>query len=152
MIPSSSDIRGKLTTSIVQYVILNDRNYFQIANEYSSLHKTLVKESLTEYIFQWFDMVISPLITILKAIFYQQPPGILDMLSLQKCATTWKDWIRMKELQRRIREWVAIVRSIGGPFISANDAEYHMFVYADAMQRISDAVLTEAVPGRQRKY
>ena len=72
------------------------------------------------------------------------------MLSFQKCGKIWYDWIRFKELQKMLREWVAIVRSIGGPFISANDAEYHMFVYADAMQRISDSFLI--APDRQKRY
>ena len=153
MIPSNIQIRGKLNPSIIQYILLNDRNYFQLANEYSSLHKTFVKESLLEHIMLWFDMIISPLITIFKSIFRTEYPGILDMLSMQKCVTMWKDWIRMKELQKTIREWISIVRSIGGPFISSNDAEYHIFVYADAMQRISDSILTgRDFADRRRKY
>lgn len=150
MIPSNEIIYKRLHKSIIQYVILNDRSYFKIANEYSSLHKLFVKDSLIEHITLWFDMIISPLFTILKSILYQEYPSILDMLSFQKCGKIWYDWIRFKELQKMIREWVAIVRSIGGPFISANDAEYHMFVYADAMQRISDSFLT--APDHQKRY
>jgi hypothetical protein len=36
-----------------------------------------------------------------------------------------------------VREWTNIVRAVGGPFISTNDAKYHIYVYADGMQEFT---------------
>jgi hypothetical protein len=47
----------------------------------------------------------------------------------------------MRQLRSEIHMWISLVRSIGGPFIASNDAEYHVFVYADAMQRLHDLLL-----------
>jgi hypothetical protein len=66
---------------------------------------------------------------------------IFLVYSLHKVVSLWKDWFRMKYLQTIIREWRQIVKQVGGPFITCNDAEYHLFVYADAMQRILDSLL-----------
>jgi hypothetical protein len=140
MIPNNSDIYKRLTQKQIQYIILNPSNYFALADEYVSLQKIFVKESFLEKAEIWFDMIISPLLTIVYNIFKKTLPDLFTMLSFHKCFQLWKDWTRMRELRIMIREWIQIVKSIGGPFIATNDAEYHMFVYADAMQRIHDSL------------
>ena len=62
------------------------------------------------------------------------------MISLHKTISLWTQWFQFKTLTYEIREWTSIVRSIGGPFISSNDPTYHMFVYADGMQRVWDSL------------
>lgn len=140
MIPSSSDIRKKLTTSMVQSIVLNTSDYFKLADEYVSLQKVFVRDTLFESLNIWMDMVIVPVLLLLKSL-YMGSFDVMSLFTFQKTLTLWKDWFRFKELGNVLRKWVRVVRAIGGPFISANDAEYHVFVYADGMQRIFNSLL-----------
>jgi hypothetical protein len=140
MIPSSSDIRKKLTTSTVQSIVLNTSDYFKLADEYVSLQKVFVRDTLFESLNIWMDMVIVPVLLLLKSL-YMGSFDVMSLFTFQKTLTLWKDWFRFKELGNVLRKWVRVVRAIGGPFISANDAEYHVFVYADGMQRIFNSLL-----------
>lgn len=141
MIPTSQKLNSRLDSNIIYNLILGPSNYFQIADEYVSLQKIFVKETLFEKVGLWFDMIISPLITLIQWFFSGNSFDIFTLLSFQKVFTLWKDWFRMKYLQTIIRQWKQIVKEVGGPFITCNDAEYHVFVYADAMQRVLDSLL-----------
>jgi len=141
MIPTNQKLNSRLDSNIIYSLILGPSNYFQIADEYVSLQKTFVKETFFEKVGLWFDMIISPLITLVQWFFSGNSFDIFTLLSFQKVFTLWKDWFRMKYLQTIIRQWKQIVKEVGGPFITCNDAEYHVFVYADAMQRILDSLL-----------
>lgn len=136
MIPNCEDLALRVNKSDIQFLVLNGTDYFSLADEYVTLQKIFVKEAIHEKISLWFDMIVSPLLTILHAIWKQAMPSIFTVLSFQKCVNLWKQWLRFEDLKKQIHEWMKIVRSIGGPFISSNDAEYHVFVYADAMQRL----------------
>lgn len=151
MIPDTKTIRTRLTVQVVKDILLGPKNYFQIADEYVSLQRIFSRDTLLEKLELWMEMVISPLIMICLAIFNGKTPDILSILSLQKCFTLWKDWFRMRELRGYIHTWIRIVRSIGGPFIASNDAEYHMFVYADGMQRLHDALLVTKETAKRTK-
>lgn len=140
MIPSDKTLSGRLAPWMIEFILTSPTNYFAIADEYVSLQKIFVRETVLDKANLWIDMLVSPIITLLFAI----KKGSLDFfagLSLHKCFKLWLNWFRWKELQGILREWVKIVRSTGGPYISSNDAEYHMFVYADAMQRIYNSLL-----------
>lgn len=139
MIPTNQKLNDRLDSNIIHSLILNPTNYFQLADEYVSLQKKFIKETFFEKISLWFDMVISPLITIVQLIMNGM--DVFLMYSLHKVFSLWKDWFRMKYLQTIIRQWKQIVNQVGGPFITCNDAEYHVFVYADAMQRVLDSLL-----------
>lgn len=141
MIPSNQELRKQITPEICYQLLMNPSNYFSIADEYVSLQKIFSRDTLLEKIELWIEMVISPLIMVVKAMFEQNAPDMFQLMSIQKCFQLWKDWFRMRELRSHIHLWMRIVRSIGGPFISSNDAEYHVFVYADAMQRLRDSLL-----------
>ena len=141
MIPSNQNLRKKIDLNICYQILMNEKNYFKLADEYVSLQKIFSRDTLIGKLELWFDMIISPLLMILKSIWDKQYPSVFSMLSLQKCAQLWKDWFRMREIRSEIHMWIKLVRSIGGPFISSNDAEYHVFVYADAMQRLHDSLL-----------
>jgi len=136
MIPNSEDLIKKVSHPEVEFMLLNGPNYFSIADEYVSLQKIFVKEGVYETISLWFDMIISPLLTILHSIWKQAMPSMFTVLSFQKCVNLWKKWVRFQDLKKHIYQWTKIIHTIGGPFISSNDAEYHVFVYADAMQRL----------------
>ncbi len=142
MIPSSKELAQKLNSILIEKLLLLPNNYFAIAEEYTKLQKIFVTETFLESIMLWIDMVIAPLFNIVKAILSMKPPELFTILSLQKAVTLWKDWFRFKELRLIIRDWISISRSVGGPYISTNDAEYHTFVYADAMVRLQTALLT----------
>ena len=140
MIPSDKTLSGRLAPWMIEFILTSPTNYFAIADEYVSLQKIFVRETVLDKANLWIDMLVSPIITLLFAI----KKGSLDFfagLSLHKCVKLWLNWFRWKELQGILREWVKIVRSTGGPYISSNDAEYHMFVYADAMQRLYNSLL-----------
>jgi hypothetical protein len=151
MIPTNKEIRSKLTQDQIQYVLLNNKTYFKTADDFITLHRRFAPESFISKISLWVDMLVSPLITLFQIIFYKKMPDMFTVLTIYKTASIWLDWFRWKEMQQTIREWIKIVRTIGGPFISCNDAEYHMFVYADGMQRIHDSLLGSRVSKERAK-
>lgn len=141
MIPENKDIRKKLSRNQIEFVLLNDKKYFRTAERFMFLHEQFAPENLIQKVSLWVEMVVSPLITIIQIMFFGKVPDLFTVLSVQKTVDIWLKWFEWKEVQGMIREWIKIVRSIGGPFISCNDAKYHMYVYADGMQRIHDALL-----------
>ena len=151
MIPSNKDIRAKLTQDQIQYVLLNNKTYFKTADEFIKLKKQFSPDTLLEKISLWMEMVISPFITLVQLIFFNKVPDLFTILSIQKTVSIWLTWFQWKECQNTIREWIKIIRAIGGPFISCNDAEYHMFVYADGMQRVHDSLLRSSVSKKSTK-
>jgi hypothetical protein len=151
MIPEPEDLFKRMSPIHAQFLLLNGSNYFSLADEYVTLQKIFVKNGVVETVGLWFDMVVSPLLTILHSIWKQVYPSFFTMLSFQKCVTLWKQWFRFQDLKKQVREWMSIVRSIGGPFISSNDPEYHMFVYADGMQRLHHALSTAIAEKRAKR-
>lgn len=150
MIPNSEDLLKLVCPTHVQFLLLNGPDYFSLADEYVTLQKIFVKDDVYETVSLWFDMIISPILTILHSIWKQAYPSFLTLMSFQKCVNLWKQWFRFQDLKKQVREWMNIVRSIGGPFISSNDPEYHMFVYADGMQRLHHA-LSAAIAEKRAK-
>jgi hypothetical protein len=100
------------------------------------LQEIFLKDGWIGSITLWIDMIVYPIVSFILIFVYGQTPTIFSMISLHKTITMWTQWFRFKSLTYEIREWRNIVRSIGGPFISSNDPTYHIFVYADGMQRV----------------
>jgi hypothetical protein len=140
MIPDKYTLKGSLTQKIAKHIILHPNSYFEFADEFVRLQSIFIKDSTLEIASLWLDMVVSPLVSLLYCMYYQLSPSIFTILSLQKTLTLWSDWFRFKYLASEIREWTNIVRSIGGPFISTNDPLYHIYVYADGMQRLNNSL------------
>jgi len=136
MIPPNQTLKTRMTSKLLARTLLTDNDYFETAEEFVQMNKVFTKDSLLERIMIWVDMVISPLITLLTALYYGEAPSIFTMMGLYKTISLWNDWIYFQILKSEIHEWMDIVRSIGGPFISTNDPTYHAYVYADGMQRI----------------
>lgn len=126
----------RVTAPMLTQVILNDSDYFGIAEAYTELHKKFNPDGYLGIISLWVEMVISPLVMFVMMIMNQEPPGIFNMLSIHKTITLWQDWFEYHDLRRHVHRWMNIVRSIGGPFIATNDPSYQAYVYADTMQRI----------------
>jgi len=123
---------------INQYLILNKKNYFKIADEFVTLHQLFKNETLFEKLNFWVDLIIYPLYTLISIFFFKQDLGVFTMMSTHKTISKWQQYLRYIELKSETDEWKAIVQSVGGPFISTNDDKYHLYVYADGMQRLHD--------------
>jgi hypothetical protein len=141
MIPESSEIKKRLKPEQTIHFVLYPQNYFEMAEEFTRLSTLFVKESFFEKISLWIEMVISPVISLCISLYSNTPPSFFAMLGFQKCFHLWQDWFEFRRLAIVIREWTNIVRSVGGPFISTNDPKYHVYVYADGMQRIHNSLL-----------
>jgi hypothetical protein len=122
-------------SEVAQHIILNSKNYFQIAEEFVNLNKLFKQETLFETLNFWIDMIFYPLYLILCTIWFQQPVGIFTVLSIHKAVSKWQKYLKYLELKEKTDEWKRLIQSIGGPFISTNDETYHVYVYADGMQR-----------------
>ena len=115
-------------------------NFFQLAEEFTRLQNQFLKDSFYETLNLWIDMVVYPIISILMCLIQNEPPSLMTMLSMQKTSTLWADWFRYRELLQEMKQWTAMTREVGGPYISCNDPTYHIFVYADAMERLRSSV------------
>ena len=126
-----------MNNETIQYFLLNQStNFFAKANEFVVLQEKFIKESLLEKLSLWFSLFISPLLTLFNLIIKKEPPSIFTMLSIKNTFDLWTEYIKFHLLSKEIHKWTKIVRSVNGPFISCNDPTYHMFVYADAMERL----------------
>jgi hypothetical protein len=140
MIPENHQLKKQINFDIAKHIILHPNSYFEFADEFVKLQSIFIKETTLEIASLWVDMVISPLASLIYCLVYRITPSIFTILSLQKTLQLWSDWFRFKYLTSEIREWTNIIRSIGGPFISTNDPLYHIYVYADAMQRLNTSL------------
>lgn len=149
MIPESQDLQKRLNKPLVEYILLNHSNYFQQAERFVELTKIFVREGFLEQMFLWIEMVIQPILSIIMMLFFGKEPNIFTALEIQKLISIWYKWFEFKQLAFQIRQWRNIVQSVGGPFIATNDANYHVYVYADGMQRLS-LVLSEKLRKRTK--
>jgi len=122
--------------NIYAHALLRTGTYFEDADNYVRLHKIYKPDDFLSKISIWFEMILSPLITIISAIYSSELPGVFSLLGFYKCAWLWIDWVVYKDLAHEVFLWVHYIRNIGGPFISTNDPNYQSFVYAHAMQEL----------------
>ena len=111
-----------------------DEPYFALAEEYLDLRKMFDCNSLLDNLLLWFDMVIYPLYIVVRLCMLDFSP--MYMFSLFSTYQKWNLWFRLRTLQASVDEWQKTVQSVGGPWISSNDPDLHVFVYADGMERI----------------
>lgn len=97
----------------------------------------------------WMDMIIYPIYTVIN--WFISEFSMLSLIGLTKTYQLWLDWFRFKSLGKQVRSWTNIVRSVGGPFISSNEAEFHVFVYADGMERIRESLNPKYKPKNGKK-
>ena len=129
---------------ISQYLILNKKRYFDLAEEFVKLEQLFKLETLFEKVSFLVDMFIYPLYTLFSTVVYNQKLGIFTIMSIHKTVTKWQQYFRYVELKSDIAEWKLIVKSAGGPFISTNDDTYYSYVYADGMQRLHDTLFVNS--------
>lgn len=125
-----------MTSHINQHLILNNSNYFSIAEEFTMLKQLFKKDTIFEKLSFWIDMVIYPIVNLVSIIVYNQRMGVFTILSIHKAVTRWQQYLRYLQLKSETNEWKKIVESSGGTVISTNDETYITYVFADAMQRL----------------
>jgi hypothetical protein len=142
MIPSFEEIKKRLKPDQTVHFIMKNEKYFEVAEEFLQLQTMFIKHTTLDKLSLWIEMLINPIIVILVCLYTKQSPSVFTMIGFHKTIKLWQSWFRFQELGNIVREWIQIVRAIGGPFISTNDAKYHIYVYADAMQRIRNSLLS----------
>jgi hypothetical protein len=118
-------------SSISRYLILNNTNYFAIAEEYIELNQ-LFK---TETFYEKFGLFMKLIGNLILALVWKSQPLSMSF-TMYRMVEDWRQYLRYLEIHRRIREWRNIVHSAGGPFISTNDDLYQPYIYADGIQRL----------------
>ena len=94
-----------MTTVINQYLILNKKKYFSIAEEFITLTQLFKNETLFEKLNFWIDMVIYPILTLISIIRYNQKLGVFKIMYIHKAVTKWQQYFRYLELKSEIDEW-----------------------------------------------
>jgi len=150
MIPPNSQLKSRLTPEQGSFIILNPASFFEKAEKYTELSKKFLTETILDKISLWIEMVVSPIVCVCMFIYYQESPSFFNMLSMHKAITLWMEWFEFDTLNSEIREWTKIVKSADGPFISANDSTYHVFVYADGMERLRSGLFGLSEKGTER--
>jgi len=113
---------------------LANEPYFQLAEEYLALEEQFYCEGMFDSFYLWFDMLLNPLYCIFR--MFMMDFSYMYVMTFVSAYQKWMNWFRFKELEGKIEEWKKIVRSLGGPWISTGNPEYHVFVYAEGMERI----------------
>lgn len=130
-IPDSKLLRKKCRKHKIK--IANDP-YFQEAEEIVNLQKTFLSSDFFGKAMLWIDMIIYPIYVLVRLCMQDFSPSYI--FSLMKTYQLWIDWFRYQTLLSKVKVWIQTVRKVGGPWISCNDPEYHVFVYADGMTRL----------------
>ena len=115
-----------------KYFLENSTDFFKDAEEYFHLRRKF------QGIFPWIDMVLTPFMLLGTLLLYRTT-DMFSLLGLIKTVTVFREWLRYRHLSQQIRTWRDIVNHNGGPVITVNDSEYHIFVYADGMQRLHNS-------------
>jgi hypothetical protein len=131
MIPDFKKLRRRCLRHNIK---IEESPFFKEADEFVRLTKKFNSESPLQKISLWIDMIFYPIYIFYKACMLQFSP--MYSISLMKSYQLWFSWFRYQVLIENVRMWTQTVRLMGGPWISTNDSEYHIFVYADGMQRL----------------
>ena len=122
-------------SKISEYLVLNNKNYFAIADEYVNLKPLFKTDTFYEKLSLFMKLIGNLLLTI---VWKTQPMSI--GLILYRLYDDWKQYLHYLDIKRQIHEWKELVHSAGGPYISTNDDTYQSYVYADGMQRLHNSL------------
>ena len=132
IIPSQRKIKKLLKKKKID--LPEKENHFSLADEYVKLSRIFNPIDILDKLNIWIDMIFYPLYLFIQLVMGQF--SFFHILGIQKSVQLWLDWFRFEKLKTKVKSWTSIIRTLGGPWISANDAEYHVYVYADAMERL----------------
>ena len=82
------------------------------------------------------DMFLQPCILYFSWIAGYQVSLVALVSVFIKFMEVWWKWARYQVLREYAKHWVFVTKLAGGPFISCNDPKYHVFVYAEAIERL----------------
>jgi hypothetical protein len=109
---------------------------FALAEEYVKLQTELEPESWINRILLVNDMTLQPVILYGSWILGYELSLLAIVSVIVKVIEVWVKWGRYQVLRDYAKQWVFITKLVGGPFISCNDPRYHVFVYAEAIERL----------------
>jgi hypothetical protein len=135
VLPEFKDLRRKCRREKIK---IPEEPYFSQAEEFVNLQEIFIVDSFFASISLWIDMIFYPLYVIYKLCMQDFSP--MFIISLTKTYRLWIDWFRFHELGKTIKSWKETVNKVGGPWISTNDPTYHVYVYADGMERLSHSI------------
>jgi hypothetical protein len=145
MLPEWKDLRKK-----TRKLKIEKDSYFQLAEEYVELSAKFHTESVLDVLSLLMDMILYPLYICYQVCMMDFSP--MYVMALIKTYQMWSDWLRLRVLQEKVDSWTKTVRSVGGPWISVNDSDYHVYVYADGMERILYSKIKQVrQPSRQNQ-
>ena len=116
--------------------MLPNHGTFALAEEYVQLQSALEPESWINQILLVNDMTLQPVILYGSWILGFEISLFAIVSVLVKLVEVWVKWARYQVLRDYAKQWVFITKLVGGPFISCNDPRYHVFVYAEAIERL----------------
>jgi hypothetical protein len=129
MLPEWKDLRKK-----TRKLKIEKEPYFELAEEYLELSEKFYTKTLLDTFGLLMDMVLYPLYILYQVCMMDFSP--MYVLALVKTYQLWIDWLRLRILQEKVDKWTETVQNVGGPWISVNNPSYHVYVYADGMERI----------------
>lgn len=109
---------------------------FPVAERYVQLQSVLEPEGWIASASLWNDMIVQPVWHFLKWIMGWELSLVSVTLTIMRAIDVWRQWCEYQVLRGTARHWVLLTKLAGGPFISCNDPKYHVFVYADAIERL----------------
>lgn len=118
-----------------QYIILNKKNYFAIADEYIKLKQLFKTDTFYEKLGLFMKLIGSLILSLLW-----KSSSLSLCFTLYRTIEDWKLYIRYLEMKHDITTWKTLVKNMGGPFISTNDETYYPYIYADGMQRLHNSL------------
>ena len=107
-----------------------------MADEYVQLQTVLEPESWINWVLLGNDMVLQPSILYGSWLIGYELSVFAFVGVLVKFVEVWMKWARYQVLRDYAKQWVFLTKLAGGPFISCNDPKYHVFVYAEAIERL----------------
>lgn len=114
---------------------------FQIADKYVTLKKQCIPPSWGDTVILLNEMIVAPIATFFFA-FIGQGDLIGIFTSARAAYNAWSRWLEFEDLRFQVQNMYLMTMVAGGPFIRTNDPEYQAFVYADAVVRIREGLLT----------
>jgi hypothetical protein len=132
MIPDHKILKKKCKK---KKIYVKKDTYFQLAEEFIMLESIFNTDDIIDSVMMIVDMIFYPIYVIIQLV--RLHPSPFYIFGLMKAYQLWIDWLRYKELSYQIDTWIFTVKKLRGPWISTNNPTYHVYVYADAMERLS---------------
>lgn len=120
---------------------------FQLADRYIELRTKCAPQSWGDAILRINELLLGPLIALCMTFL-----GKHDLFAIASAAVatyrSWSEWLEYNDLRFQMQRMYLETLLLGGPFIRTNDPTYLPYVYADAVTRKAEGLLTRDKPRR----